>query len=805
MAEMEFKHNVPDVGRGATLPEYKGEGVKPEVISSPDYQGALNKFGADTNILSQIGSTIAAKSSNAIAQRLGNELGKTPHGDLSPSFTDFDKTMAESYKNQAHATLGLKANELITSSNIALAKLPRITPDVIAKTNQQISLGLQNIFKDAPTEIQPNLEYTYGNQMLSQTAELSDRMLREQKQDRKANTAASSQTNAETAYSLAINGNYKAAENLVKTTEKINNADTNANISDKNVAKTHVDTVRIAALSGRTIHDYEVARSQKKDAEYLRSLADKKPDDISNTDFHSVVNNLFSYIGDQNKLRLQDQNIAMAKFNVALAENPLSPNMPAQIAELNEHLDPYQQLQASLAYTKAVKAIQKQNDGVAKALAVYTNINEFPKLSAENKNLAWETTYKDMLRKPENIAAGMTEATAKLYAASAAPSMIPAYNDELNTKARTAVPANLEEVGQAVNYMRTHNLGQNINIGEKEETMLDGFSRLRQTMDPVEAAQKMHEQVYNQSSEQKKANEQALATYYKSQMNKNKNIFALVKEWVDTPNYKLRNLPGYTQKAKEVFETFFNTSNGDEVYAAQKSKEFMDRQYSASNVNGETELMYQPIENIPGIPHDATGAIQSDIVDQANTKFKETKKLYDEGKQDHWFEVRQKISADEAKTSKRILDALNEGRLKNPITNAVFDIHNKRKEYANHLAIVNTYNAGQPMTIIKHNRSGKDEVFEGMVQANPWGVATGNPSQPVAGGYDFLMKTQNGGTAIPTIDPLNSSIQINPRVDRIKSLYLETQGLSTLQYAMRPQDAELEKLIAAKGAMGARL
>jgi hypothetical protein len=104
-----------------------------------------------------------------------------------------------------------------------------------------------------------------------------------------------------------------------------------------------------------------------------------------------------------------------------------------------------------------------------------------------------------------------------------------------------------------------------------------------------------------------------------------------------------------------------------------------------------------------------------------------------------------------------------------------------RKEYDRHIAIINKYN-NQSITIVKHNRSGKDEVHEGMIQANPWGVNTGNPAQPVAGGYDFLMKTPNGGTAIPTIDPLNSSVQYNPRAEYIKKLYLETNGLNIFQY-----------------------
>src|SRR5690606_17064134 len=165
---------------------------------------------------------------------------------------------------------------LISDSNLEMAKAPRITPDLIAKTNQQISLGLQNIFKNAPIEIKPQLEHQYGIQQINQASELTNRMIGEQHQDWKNNIAYSSQINAESAHSKAMKGNFDSAMADVETTRKDNESLVNAGLIDKSTAKAAVDSARQAALIGKYSYEYEKARKEGKSAENLRNLADNK-------------------------------------------------------------------------------------------------------------------------------------------------------------------------------------------------------------------------------------------------------------------------------------------------------------------------------------------------------------------------------------------------------------------------------------------------------------------------------------------------------------------------------------------------
>src|ERR1017187_3882783 len=120
MADLEFKHSVQQIPQGEALPGEIKRTERAEVIQAPDMQGAVSKYAEASNWMSSLGSYVATKSSNAIAAKLGGELGKNPQGDLGPALTEFDAEMQKSYQTQAHSTLGLQAQKLITQSNMDL-------------------------------------------------------------------------------------------------------------------------------------------------------------------------------------------------------------------------------------------------------------------------------------------------------------------------------------------------------------------------------------------------------------------------------------------------------------------------------------------------------------------------------------------------------------------------------------------------------------------------------------------------------------------------------------------------------------
>ena len=285
MAELEFSKNVPGVQPGQQMPAPYHRQVQVEVTPFPDFQSAMSNYASNTNWMSYVGSAVATAASNEIAQKIGGNLGKHPQGNIGIPLTDFDKTMQESYKTQAQATLGLEANKLITNSNIETAKATRITPDLIAKTNKSITTGLQDILKKAPDSVKPHMELQFGNAMLDQTESLSKRMIREQKEDQINTTAYASDMNSQHSYSFGLNGNDKAGLAAIENTRKLNESAVASRLITPEVAKSRIDSARQSYLSGKKINEYEKARAAGKAEEYLKSLADKKPSDLTDTDY----------------------------------------------------------------------------------------------------------------------------------------------------------------------------------------------------------------------------------------------------------------------------------------------------------------------------------------------------------------------------------------------------------------------------------------------------------------------------------------------------------------------------------------
>lgn len=785
MADLDFSEKIPATANPEEVPTPYQRSVSAEVVQNPNYQDAFQKYAADSNWMSAIGSDVASKASSALASDLGSQAGQNPSGSMPVPITDFDKVYTDSYNTQAHATLGLQADKLITDANLEMAKAPRLTPDLIQQTNNKVSVGLNNIFSNAPKEIRPQLEYQYGAQRISQNASLTERMLREQREDIKSNTSYSSNINAENAHALAISGNYEAAKSLIESTQKANDAAVASHDLDPKLAKVNIDTVRQSYLIGKYSKEYENARAEGKGEGFLRNLADSKPQDISDADYQVVTNGLMTYVHNQNMLRSQDQTLTKEKFLTSILKDP-NGITGSQITDLQSKLPPAEFQEVYNDYLKAKSKLDNKNRARDEALSSYTNINTFPSQPADSKNAAWKSVTDAIKNKPEN--AGITDDEAKIKAAAIAPTSIPAYIDELNAKLSTADPNNIESASQTIHYFSYHNLNQNL-AGIKDESyaMVEKYAQFSQTMPPIEAAEKAHEVIYSKSKDQKEANKSALEEFYKSKQRNNEKPDQTVRRLIGTPNDAvIRNLPGYNMKATGIFNNFFNLTNGDAETATKLTKNYMESQYGYSTINGEKEYTFHPIEGIKGIPPNSIGQIQSDIVDQVNDQFKKSKEYFDNGKSDFWYEARQRINATEAMTSAKKVDELKKqvpwyslAKLTNNFitsltTSQLNDNGDVYSQIGHHQLILKTYNEGQPIVVIKHNRSGKDEEFEGAIQANPYGRATGNPAQPISGGWDFMIKTSAGLQSIALQNPIDSNITYNPRIDHIQNLYYAT-------------------------------
>lgn len=631
MSDLDFSHNVSEIPAGEALPKPYHRTVNAEVTPFPDIQSSVSNYAEATNWMSNVGSFVATKASNAIAEKIGTELGKNPQGDLGIPLTDFDKTMQNSYKTQSQATLGLQANKLITDANIEAAKATRITPDLIEKTNQNIALGLKNIFKNAPAELQPHLEYQFGNTMLERRANLSSRMFREQKEDWRNNTAFASDMNSQHAYSFGLHGNDKAAEDVLETTKKLNEAAVASRVITPEDAKSNIETARKSYLSGRLIHGYEAARADGKGEQYLKDIAEKKPSWLSDNDYMAVSQNLVAYVGHQESLRNQDQQLRVARFNTDVAMNPMSPDMMSKLQELKNNVSPIAYEKAQLHLIDAQKTFNRQQGDTNNALASWNDPASFARASAKGINKGFDMLVGRYVQQRQDAGNPVSQDEAEVQVAASAGGKVPVFEDSIKNKIHSGNPAQLDSAARQVDALYAMNASHAIQgLSQQEKAILAQFSSLRSALPPDEAA-RVAIQNANQKPEIQQMNKEKWAAYLKSQTGGVGGLFSTsptdwaLKQVAMSPK-DFAN-PGiahdYGNMVLQLYSSYFQMTDGDRQSALKLVQQEVKENFGYTGVNGAKTMTLHPIEKLLGYGEnsDVVPFIQQDVMNQLNTAF----------------------------------------------------------------------------------------------------------------------------------------------------------------------------------------
>jgi hypothetical protein len=645
MADLDFSRHVSEIPAGEQLPEGYKRQIKSESTQFPDMQNAINNYADSKNWISGIGANIATQASNAIAQRLGNELGKNPKGNIGIPLTDFDKTMQQSYETQAHATLGLQASKLITDSNLEMAKANRITPDLIAKTNQSVSIGLKNIFKNAPASIQPNLEYQYGNLQLNQTEDLTRRMISEQREDRRNNSALSSQKNAENAYSFGLSGNDQAAQSMLETTKKLNEADVAARIVSPETAKSNIDTARKSYLSGKMIHDYEAARATGKGEEYLKSIADKKPGYLSDTDYMGVTNNLLQYVNHQDALRNQDEQLRLAKFQTSVAMDPMAPDMAQQLQELKNNVTPESYEKAQLHYINAVKTFMREQGDTNAALASWNDPASFARLKDKAINKGFDMMTARYVEQRQQEGNPVTQEEAEVQVAAAAGGKIPVFVDTIRNKMNSGNPAMMDSAARQMDMLYSMNAAAHAlyQLPDQTKAIYTQYKSLRDSLPPEEAA-KVAIQNSNQDSDTQAMNKERWANFVKMQTSGGipHQDWALKQVGLSKDEFMNPGLANeYGNLILNKYAAFYQMTNGDRESALKLTQQEVKENFGDTGVNGGKVKTLHPIEKVLGYDENSgvVPFIQQDVMQTLNKSFVPLKEAFEKNQSNIYWDV----------------------------------------------------------------------------------------------------------------------------------------------------------------------
>lgn len=654
MKELEFSHHVSQIPQGQQLPEYN-RSVTAEISHIPDYQSAVSNYASSTNWMSAIGSEVATRASNAIASKLGAEEGKNPkEGHLGLTLTEFDKVYEDSYTRQAQATLGLQAQTLISKANLEVAASPNINGEMIAKSQEQVKLGLSRIFSLAPESVRGQMEYQFGGVMLNQQEHLTNRMLKQQQEDRRNTVDLSTKINNQNAFSLALsgaggtdeNGDSKPGLAAVKATEALYASAVATRDSTPLEAKVAVDSARQAYLSGKYSRLAEFAEKAGKLPGFYKELADTEDpvQDISIEDRKAVLDNVVAHMNERAALNMQDQQLKMAQFQVKLAENP-DQITGAELAQLQSQLTPIQGQKVKLDFIQALNRRKKDDSQSNALISDWGNSDLHARASEKVQNQSFDKlTDKTVQQSNESGNIPITREEAQVQVAASAGAPIPVFTKGLQLKLSSGNPVQMDAAAQQMHSLYQRGAGHALaGLNEKDKAMYETMESLRSSLNPTEAAREAVNKIYNQGSAMFKANQQKWSDY----------VSHGTKGGISDSDFALRSFklskndflnPSTAQVyGTDIFNKYgtnYQILSGDENTAKAMTQRYIDENYGDTGVNGGSNKTLHPIEKVLGYSDsNVVPVIQTDIMNQLNSHFMPIKEAYDKGKANEYWSL----------------------------------------------------------------------------------------------------------------------------------------------------------------------
>lgn len=611
-------------------------------VGVQDFGGVAREYAESTNMLSAIGAKVATTASNELATQLGAEAGKNPkEGTLLLPITEFDKNFAASYTTQAQTTLGLQANKLITDSNIALASAPRVTPEMLADQQQQVGIGLQKIIAMAPASIRAQMEMQYGSIQMSQNEHVTNRMISEQRQDRKNHSLYADQLDAENAYALERSGNSAAADQLVSQAINRNNSNVSSFIYDEQLAKTSVDTIRQSKLRGRADREYDAANDRGEGEQHIRSL-DHKPAGMSDPDYQVYVQSTLARAQQVQALRAQDEQLKTARMNVMIAKDPNGVT-GTMLQDYYDSVSPIQGAKMELNYIQSMKAFNKESGDATTAESNWGDPAALARVGTQGINKAFDNLTTKYMQKMESMGSPMTRDEAEVQVAAAAGTEVPVFKDSVEGKLKSGNPAYIESGSHQIHMLQQMSAGHALaGLSDAAKVMDAKYESLKKSLPATEAAREATNVAYNQTTQMQKENKERWSNYLASQTKDKSDVdFAL--ETVGLSRDKFLTTSSANMYAADILEqysTYYQLSNGDAEVASKIVKRYVAENWGDTGVNGGNSVTLHPLEKVLGYStNDVVPYIHQDLINYMEPRFKATKEAYDKGASNDYWET----------------------------------------------------------------------------------------------------------------------------------------------------------------------
>ena len=753
------KPNVGIRGNPQNVPIYQSHESLGGAVTIPNFGNALTELASNPTMLGQVGSQIQQSASTALATRWGQSLGKEPKGNLFPAITNFDKSVTESYTQQAQVTLGNQANALFLNAQEEIAKANKLTPGLIESYKSNLKSGLQDTLDLAPDALKTQLEGQFVHQLQSSTHQYNLRMMAQQKAD-----AESAATVWRTHQNDLVTNLVKDAKSS-KDFEQAHSAYQSLlqNIQNSTLSPSEKDTAATTAKlnyhSAISIQKVMDARNKGKAEDYLASIADKKIQGLSWSESEQVRDNTVRYIGAVESAENRDENLLMSQASLDMAQGSFN---ESNLASLRDQLRPQHYNEVATRWAIAQKKQQTENLTLQNIVTQPGNATTYEGLSPKQINAGFDLLATAYEQKGTADGNKITRSEAEFRAASAMNTVVPKYIDRMN---RQMVNGNAQQVLEGFEtYSRMKELDGNKVIGINQRslavaTMFKNYLTSNPDANPdqiQEALAKTKDAVLNKPEEVVKANE---SYYHKYLGQVAKNPQSRLSNALSLSGLEsgkaIEDSAGFQNDIYSRMQSYMQLTNSD----VQASKELVQADvakiWGESKVNGESKIVKLGIEKGLNLPTDAAPLIQDDIIKQLIPQLESTKQLYDKGAAPSYWRIKEgRTNYNEYAKAK--LTIQKEGR--------------SDPDYATHSQLVKKYEKGEPIVIEQVHKNGVKE-WHLNVQSSPY-IARSAINQKVYG-YNIGIKDPKSGMpghlfgyygnthTIPTYSPNETEIRKN--------------------------------------------
>lgn len=758
----------------------------------PNYGSAFSALASTPNALGQLGSTMSLQASIMRSKLAGQSLGKTPDGELLPPINDVDKAFSDSYSAQAQNTLGLQVNQMIAKSEEDLNKSYQITPGMISDFQKNISEGTQQILSHAPSTIKGGMENQYNNQMMEKTHQLNMRMIGQQKEIATSKSAAYAAEQMKTMHDAGMNGSPMAKSILDGII-----GNTRASLSTGQIsplqAQARIDAANQSYNSTIQIKKALEARKSGNLEGFLADMIDKKPNDISWSDWETTRNQTIAYVGAVENLENRDQSLIISQAQSTEAKNGfLDVN---EVANLREKLTPTRYNTYMAQYTARQQKLAKTHAAVNSIIGNYTNPDAWVDKTKKDKNAAYDQMVQAQKTRAEQLGTPISDNEAEISAAKTAGAMVPKVVEKLNIDATSGNPQLMMRAAQMVDELDSTNGQLTQGFSDKAQASLGIFNHLlKQGYSADVAAQQAHEAVFNKTKDQMEQNEVLIGDWVKKNVKDASHRVSWARNVAGIPldvHVKWQN--SLTADWEAAFKDNMRITNGNEEVSKDMLQKGIAKTYGYTEVNGQKEFTFHPIENDIGLPSGATPLIHADIAEQVKSQIEFDKKNFDAGLTESFYQLQSRPSYDEyakAKTenhgykgSRATSKFHISGRANINVTSNAKEKQASSEEinYKKNLDIIERFEK-DPVKIDKIYRDGHKESYQVATTSSPYSMLPSG-DMPMRGAYDIQLIDKDK-VPVPfalTLPAQQSHPTYRPNAQWLRDNYFAVNNLNYLE------------------------